>query len=187
MPAPRWKPESREAVVKALEQAGSLTLAADLLGCSRGTLRAWCRRDADPPIDVEQYQGLGGRKKQPPKPPREPLAPGEQVEQDALVHRLTDERDVYKKLYKTALKKSNLFDDVREIVREVMEPAPPVIPAVDFSASSEGSEEDAILALADWHGGEVVDEEIMHGWNRYDPIIMCRRALSEGGWTWVGR
>lgn len=38
------------------------------------------------------------------------------------------------------------------------------------------TEEDAMLVWADWHGGEVVDYDVMLGYNAYNPVVMCRRA-----------
>jgi hypothetical protein len=93
------------------------------------------------------------------------------------VQRLKDKLAATEKLYKAACKHENLYADVLEVAREVMAKTPPAEVQPPHIGKGETSE-DAILTWADWHGGEVVDYDIMRGWNAYNPTIMCRRAQS---------
>jgi hypothetical protein len=99
----------------------------------------------------------------------------EQFVEDKVLQRLKSELAEQKRLYAGVVKTSNLHEDVLEVAREVfgsMKPTRVSPPRIDKSAVTE----DAILTWADWHGGEVVDYDVMQGFNIYDPMIMCRRA-----------
>ena len=104
-----------------------------------------------------------------------PLDPEEEVERDRTVMRLrTDLRDLQRK-YDAACKESNLYQDIHSIAHDVFsqtEPTKVLPPKIGTGAT----EEDAILGWADWHGFEVVDYDVMQGYNAYNPVIMCRRA-----------
>jgi hypothetical protein len=103
------------------------------------------------------------------------LKPGEEVERDRTVLRLkTELRDLQRK-YDAACKDSNVYEDILTVARRVMGKitTSEVFPVKPGTGAVH---EDAILAWADWHGGEVVDYDVMQGYNCYDPRIMCRRA-----------
>jgi hypothetical protein len=100
--------------------------------------------------------------------------------------RLTDEIAALKRELKAAARAANLLEDIREQARECFsQPFSPVLrehspaPRVGKVVSIE----DAILGWADWHGFETVNEVVMHGWNKYNPVIMARRAQYTVDWT----
>jgi len=107
--------------------------------------------------------------------PPEAKSPEETHAHNLEIQRLKDKLSSTERLYKAACKHENVHADVLEIAREVMGRVtpfvvmPPPIPHGEIV-------EDAILTWADWHGGEVVDYDVMQGFNRYDPVVMCRRA-----------
>lgn len=224
MAQPRWQPESREAVVHALEEADSIEEAARTLGVATTTLNRYCREndvDRSPArsvggrsrerfvltqemldradathgltglaaqfgvnpdtlraaaaregIDLSLYRSKGGTPVHPQGPP---LPPGEQHSHNLEVARLTGEIAELKKLYREACKEENLHAELLEVAREAWTPyAPPKIIAPKPHEAH--IVEDAILLWADWHGGEVVDYDVMQGYNAYDPTLMCRRA-----------
>ena len=105
----------------------------------------------------------------------EPLTPEEAVGHDRELLRLRTELSDLRRKYHIACETGNLHDDIREIAREVFGRTTPTKvhpPKIGTGATHE----DAILAWADWHGGEIVDADVMQGYNAYDPTIMCRRA-----------
>jgi hypothetical protein len=104
-----------------------------------------------------------------------PEAPEEVVERDRELSRVKQELSELKGKYSAAIRESNLHEDILLVAQSVMggvTAARVLPPKVGMS----DTHEDAILALADWHGGEVVDYDVMQGYNSYNPVIMCRRA-----------
>jgi hypothetical protein len=105
----------------------------------------------------------------------DPVDPESAVEQDRLELRLKSELTDLRRKYSIACATGNLYEDILAVAREVMgKVKPSVVPAPKIGASN--THEDAMLAWADWHGGEVVDYDVMLGYNAYNPTIMCRRA-----------
>ena len=105
----------------------------------------------------------------------EPPTPEESVEHDRETLRLKGELRDLKQKYRVACETGNLHEELHAIAREVFGQASPTKvypPKIGTGAT----EEDAILAWADWHGYEVVDYDVMQGYNAYNPAIMCRRA-----------
>ena len=101
--------------------------------------------------------------------------PEQAVEQDRSLLRLRQEVTDLRRKYAAACGTANLYEDILTTAREVMgriKPATVLPPRI----GSGSNREDAILGWADWHGGEVVDYDVMQGCNAYDPVIMCRRA-----------
>jgi len=170
--APRWQPESKDAVLAALAECPSIKGAAARLGVAQETLRRWAAEN-----EVELPQG--GR-------PASPVSGEEAFDQRTKEQKLVDEIANLRKELTAAARVSNLLEDVLCEARDCFsQPFQPVLrekPAAPRVGKVVG-EEDAILALADWHGGEVVNETIMHGWNRYNPVIMARRAQYAVDWT----
>ena len=110
---------------------------------------------------------------EPPEPPEVRHA------HDLETQRLKDELADLKRKYTAAARSANTLDDVLAIARECFSrPFDPVLRKhpPEPRTGAVVSHEDAILTWADWHGYEVVNESVMHGWNRYDPIVMARRA-----------
>lgn len=107
------------------------------------------------------------------RPPE--VEPAEQVEADKAEARIAAELSDLKRKYAVALKSSNLHDDILEVAREVMGKVTPTKVCPPKIGSGKTTE-DAILGWADWQGGEVVDRDVMLGYNAYDPVIMARRA-----------
>ncbi len=103
------------------------------------------------------------------------VSPLDAVEQDRTVLKLQAEIRDLQQRYRVACQTSNLHEELLAVAREVMgRPTPTkVLPP---KVGQGGTEEDAILGLADWHGGETVDYDVMQGYNAYSPEIMCRRA-----------
>lgn len=99
----------------------------------------------------------------------------ERVERDSFVERLQSENRDLRAKYNLALRTKNIHGDIRDVAWAVMRAIPPVV--VEPPHIGHGTNrEDAILAWADWHGGERIDYDIMQGMNAYNPEIMCRRA-----------
>lgn len=101
--------------------------------------------------------------------------PAEQVARDTELQRAKDERDRLRAQYRASLREANLHRELLELAREAWQPYAPA-PVVAPKVAKSTLREDAILSWADWHGGEVVDYDVMQGYNAYDPAIMCRRA-----------
>ena len=109
------------------------------------------------------------------QPAPEDKTPEETHARDLEMQRLKDELNETRRKYAVACKHENLHADVLEVAREVMGKVTPV----DILPPRLGSgslTEDAALTWADWHGGEVIDYDVMQGFNSYNPTIMCRRA-----------
>lgn len=161
---------SEEEVLDAYENSVSACHMAKLLGVKHHTTAQNMSRTYGLEVPALHWGCVSS-----PEPPDQPLTFEERFEEDKLVQRLRAELAEQKKLYAAVVKTSNLYEDVLDVAREcfgktqLTRLAPP---RVDESAV----EEDAILTWADWHGGEVVDYDVMQGFNSYDPVIMCRRA-----------
>lgn len=151
---------------------------------AESTVNLW-RKRLGLPIPNEAYRTRGGDievappvEQQPGQPipvATPPLTPEEAVERDRTVSRLNAEVRELRKKYQIACATGNLHEDILKTTREVMgkiEPARVNPPKVGAGHT----EEDAILAWADWHGGEIIDYDVMQGYNAYDPDIMRRRA-----------
>jgi len=162
--APKWAPESLDVVKHALELTGGIRPAAMHLGVSDTTLRAWARREG---FDLSPYRMPRGRK---------PIAPLTiEPEERRTIQRLQDEVTALRRQLRETDRADNLYQDLVELARERWQPyAPPAI--VPPQPHDTEIVEDAILAWADWHGGEVVDYDVMQGFNAYSLAIMCRRA-----------
>lgn len=131
----------------------------------------------DPIYRKRQLKALGEWvEPEPEEPePEEPLSPEDGVERDRTVLRLKTELKELQKKYDHICHTSNLHEDILDIAHAVFGRVGPskVLPP---KAGLGDTEEDAILAWADWHGGEVIDYDVMQGYNAYNPSIMCRRA-----------
>ena len=164
MAAPRWEPSDVEDVRHALEEAGQIRGAAMRLGISETTLRTWARRTG---FDLSPYRQPSGR------------SPAVQLsldpEERRVTQRLQDEVTALRRQLRDADRRSNLYEDLIELARECWQPYAPS-PLVPPPTHETETVEDAILAWADWHGGEVVDYDVMQGCNAYDLTLMCRRA-----------
>lgn len=127
----------------------------------------------------------GGYRLQPETPPVE-STPADAFDARTKEQRLMDNILTLKKELTAAARASNLLEDILEVARDSFsEPFNPVLrekPPAPRVGKIVGTE-DAILAWADWHGGETVNEVVMHGWNAYDPILMARRAQYTVDWT----
>jgi len=166
MAAPRWVPRPGEFE----EAAAKATSVADLsarLGVAKETLRRWARESG---VDLSPYQAVTGRGRRVVYD-----SPSAQVEHDREVKRLTDRIKELEKLYEAANAEANLHEEVLRAAHQAMEPLPAVAPEAPHIGKSD-IDEDAILAWADWHFGEVIDFDVMRGFNVYDPVIACRRA-----------
>jgi len=110
-----------------------------------------------------------------PTSPEAAPTPEESVAHDREMARLKADLASVKRRYAAALKSANLHEDILEIARQEMSRYAPV----EIQPPHIGTgrvEEDAILAWADWHADEVVDLDVMEGYNEYRPELVCRRA-----------
>lgn len=102
------------------------------------------------------------------------LTPEEAHAHDVEVLALKAKLGDLQRKYNVACKTESLHDDVLGIAREVLGRIPAITPAAPHVGSGGGTE-DAILGLADFHFGEVIDYDVMQGYNAYDPVVACRR------------
>jgi hypothetical protein len=157
-------------VREAYDASTSLNDLAGHLGCHYQTARKMAKSEG-----LAVPASHWGRKPAPEveTPDAEPLTAEEQFAEDKTIARLKAELADTRKLYAAAVKSSN--EDVLEAARAVMGKVTPtrVLPPQVGRGSIT---EDAILTWADWHGGEVIDFDVMQGFNSYSPAIMCRRA-----------
>jgi len=107
--------------------------------------------------------------------PEPDLPPEEAHERDKAIARKDAELKDLKKRYEAAVKDAVLTEDILATAHEVFGREAPIKARAPHIGRSD-IREDAILGWADWHGGEVVDYDVMQGYNAYDPFIMCRRA-----------
>lgn len=103
------------------------------------------------------------------------VSPEQAVDRDREVMRLKGELQDLRRKYAVACATGNLHEDLLSVAREVFGRTNPTEVAPVHVGSGE-THEDAIVAWADWHGDEVVDYDVMLGYNAYNPQIMCRRA-----------
>ena len=121
----------------------------------------------DTPIDIVP---------QPSKPVEgQVIGPEEAVERDKTIARMNAELSDLRRKYQIACATGNLHEDILAMTKTVMGKIQPERIAVPKVGKGH-TQEDPILALADWHGGEIVDYDVMQGYNAYNPDIMCRRA-----------
>ena len=160
---------------KALEECGTRSAVARKYGIPVPTLQQWAENHKQGRIWHE------GRWVTPDQiAAAEVIAEGaehvqEKVDRDRALLRAQAELRDLKRKYDHACQQSNIHEDILEIARETMGKITPakILPPKPGTGATK---EDAILAWADWHGGEVVDYDVMQGYNSYDPTIMCRRA-----------
>lgn len=105
------------------------------------------------------------------------LTTEERIEADRRLIRAKAEAAEFKKLYNAANRDENIYDDIRAEVSSTIARIEPITVLPPHIGSTD-TVEDAILGWSDWHGGEVIDFDVMQGYNCYDPTIMCRRAQS---------
>lgn len=171
IPAEEFDYQDKTHLAQMLPWAGSDRALAEWAGVSESVIGKW-RRRYNIPVPQEVYRN---RKPRAALPQAEPEPPEEAVGRDRELLRLKTENKELRRKYAVACKTGNLNEDLVTVAREVFSrPAPTKIlpPKVGLGKTSE----DVILGLADWHGGEVVDYDVMRGYNAYNPQIMCRRA-----------
>jgi len=155
-------------VREAYDASTSLNDLAGRIGCHYQTARKMAKSEGLV-VPAEHW----GRKYVPDAKPA-PMTADEQFAEDKTIFRLKSELAATKKLYAAAVKVSNVHEDVLEAAIGVMGKVtptrvlPPQIGRGDVT-------EDAALAWADPHGGEVINYDVMQGFNEYNPTIMCRR------------
>jgi transposase-like protein len=167
-PWKKWAPDPDE-FAAAFAAASSVADLANRLGVAADTMRRWCKAND---VDLAPIRSPGGSPRREPGPP---LPPEQAAAHDAEVLRLRSELAETKAKYKTVVRETNLHEDLLRVAREVWQPYRPA-PIARPRVVDHDIVEDAILTWADWHGGEVVDFDVMLGYNAYDPAIMCRRA-----------
>ena len=170
MGQPRWKPV-KDDVLAAMAAATGVSDMAGRLGVSFSTLTRYC---ADEGIDLGPIKNIAAGKGRP-HATKVTLPPEEENEHDRELIRVKDELAKLKRKYDVSCKTENLYADVLEQARAVMS-TPYRAKLATPHVGRGNTAEDAILAWADWHAGEVVDYDVMQGFNAYDPAIMCRRA-----------
>ena len=158
-------------VREAYDASTSLNDLAGRIGCHYQTARKMAKSEG-----LAVPAAHWGRKYTPDATPAaEPLTAGEQFAEDKTIARLKNDLADARKLYAAAVKVSNVHEDVLEAALGVMGKVTPtrILPP---QIGRGNIVEDAILTWADWHGGEIIDFDVMQGFNSYDPAIMCRRA-----------
>jgi len=155
-------------VREAYDESTSLNDLAGRIGCHYQTARKMAKSEGLA-VPAEHW----GRKYTPDATPAA-MTSEEQFAEDKTIARLKTELAETKKLYTAAVKTSNVYEDVLEAALGVMGKVTPtrVLPPHLGRGSIV---EDAILTWADPHGGEIIDRDVMQGFNEYNPAIMCRR------------
>ncbi len=116
-----------------------------------------------------RHEGVGDR-------PDAPTAtPEQQFEAATENERLKREIKNLKDLNRVAVRRAALGRDLLDAAESLLPKCAPVAPGI-LRLGSTDTHESAILGWADWHGGEVVNIDVMEGYNEYNPVIMCRRA-----------
>ena len=73
---------------------------------------------------------------------------------------------------------SDLHQATLAMMREEMQSLAalrPLVPIKPIRSKIEASDQTAVLCLSDWHGGEVVDREVVQGANEYNLVVFSRR------------
>ncbi len=155
---------SKEEITKVLEDnVLNTTQKADALGIGDTTARRWIKYG----VPKHAYEDA--------KVITVPESIEEEISADKVREKYRTEIAILKRKNKELMKQSNIHDRLFEMAQELI----PRIKSVKVNPpkiEESHTVEDAILGWADWHGGEIIDSEVMLGANYYNPAIMCRRA-----------